>query len=223
MSAHNNDGADAPTAEANDGHTAHTAAREPVISDEELHNLPYATSHTPTGLLDWAEMLEAKNPGLKRNWILFTNDYTTHHYHKINGELRGPAEEMSRYTLAARDNINDFLDVLPKHKGTTFRGTHVPTSVIEEAIQKGVYRDDAFFSTSTREHIALYHRDKSDPATGYSKVFFEVEGNGGSHILPFSQAEAESEVLFRTGTDFDIVDHSYDPKDGYRIVLRPKK
>ena len=223
MSAHNNDGADAPTAEANDGHTAHTAAREPVISDEELHNLPYATSHTPTGLLDWAEMLEAKNPGLKRNWILFTNDYTTHHYHKINGELRGPAEEMSRYTLAARDNINDFLEVLPKHKGTTFRGTHVPTSVIEEAIQKGVYRDDAFFSTSTREHIALYHRDKSDPATGYSKVFFEVEGNGGSHILPFSQAEAESEVLFRTGTDFDIVDHSYDPKDGYRIVLRPKK
>ena len=223
MSAHNNNGADAPTAEANDGHTAHTADREPVISDEELHNLPYATSHTPTGLLDWAEMLEAKNPGLKRNWILFTNDYTTHHYHKINGELRGPAEEMSRYTLAARDNINDFLEVLPKHKGTTFRGTHVPTSVIEEAIQKGVYRDDAFFSTSTREHIALYHRDKSDPATGYSKVFFEVEGNGGSHILPFSQAEAESEVLFRTGTDFDIVDHSYDPKDGYRIVLRPKK
>lgn len=61
------------------------------------------------------------------------------------------------------------------------------------------------------------------PEPGETRVLFEIENASGSNIRPMSMYATEDEILFKSGVDFDVIDHKRHPDGSYTIKLRQRK
>lgn len=109
------------------------------------------------------------------------------------------------------------------HNKAVFRGTKVPQHIIDEAIRTGVYRDPAFFSTTTKPKVAEMFMQRLKPEPGETRVLFEIENASGSNIRPMSMYATQDEILFKSGVEFDVVKRTEHPDGSYTIKLRQRE
>jgi hypothetical protein len=139
--------------------------------------------------------------------------YTGSAYDEINSYLRGTDSTFNIRTpeelAQISDDISRGLDRLPPYEGTTFRGTNLPDSILDNIEQGGRYSDPAFSSTS--ESIDVAQNFRSD-----GNALFHIDGTAGrdiQHISIFDKTEAE--VLFDKGHEFTVVDKVWNKDGGY--------
>lgn len=61
------------------------------------------------------------------------------------------------------------------------------------------------------------------PKPGETGVLFGIEEVSGSNIRPMSMYATEDEILFKSGVEFDVIDHERHPDGSYRIKLRQRE
>ena len=171
----------------------------------------------------WMDACIDQNPDLTRPQLLAAYDYSSPRYKEINGWLRNPSMEVSDDIPETVENLNKFLDRLPPHDGTVFRGTQVPGHILDEALRTGVYRDPAFFSSSTTREVAEGFRDSGTLEAGNRRVLFEIQDASGSNIRPMSMYATENEVLFKSGLEFDIVKKTEHADGSWTIKLKQRR
>lgn len=152
-------------------------------------------------ILQWVDDMHEKYPELSKEEIHGVWDYTTDKgYGDMNGALRStdptPPEVQARI-----DNAVAGLDRLPTHEGTTYRGTNLPDSVVDEIARTGTYSDKAFSSSSMNESTA---RDFIRPY-GDNPTYMKIDGHSSSDVRPFSAAQREAEFLFKPDTKFEVL------------------
>jgi hypothetical protein len=121
----------------------------------------------------------------------------------MNTALRDPGSFSAHELQKAQERIaavNHGLSELPPHPGTTYRGTRIPESMLDDYKVGHVVSDPAFWSTSESEAVAQSFR-------GGGNALFEVHGMTGRDVVQLSRyGSSEAEVLFRSGTRFEILD-----------------
>lgn len=65
--------------------------------------------------------------------------------------------------------------------------------------------------------------ERLKPEPGEARVLFEIENASGSNIRPMSMYATQDEILFKSGVEFDVIDHQRHPDGSYTIKLRQRK
>jgi uncharacterized protein YukE len=167
----------------------------------DLADIPYQK-----GTPEWAAAVHERYPNLSEEGALGVWDYTTDNgYQTMNTALRDPGALAAHELPKAQERIaavNRGLSELPPHPGTTYRGTDIPASMLDDYQVGRVVSDPAFLSTSESEAVAQGFRSRNG-----GNAFFEVHGATGRNVAPLSQyGSGEAEVLFRSGTRFEVLD-----------------
>ncbi|GGF20453.1 hypothetical protein GCM10011611_28120 [Aliidongia dinghuensis] len=130
--------------------------------------------------------------------------YTTNEgYSAINPALRG-LQPMTPELSAFQTHIESGLDKLPPFSGTSFRGTDLPPSVLDNYQVGETVADPAFASSST-----------TSPFSGTTRM--EMAGESGRDISFLSEYPKEAEVLFKPNTPFLVTDRATMP-DGTTLL-----
>lgn len=98
------------------------------------------------GLDPWLDEVTRAHPEVDRNGLRGIWDYTTDNgYDTMNNAMRGdgPIDPAVQNRI---DATNRGLDQLPNYEGTTYRGTNLPDSVVDQIKCGGKYSDRAFSS-----------------------------------------------------------------------------
>ena len=152
---------------------------------------------------EWAQAVNEAYPDLSPQGAKGLWDYTTNDgYETMNGALRSPATFAPDDLAIAQERIamvDRGLAELPAQPGTTFRGTNLPESVLDDYRVGNVVSDNAYWSTSTDVAEAQRFR-------GSGNALFEIEGQTGRDIARLSEYPTESEVLFGHGTRFEVIE-----------------
>ncbi|MDZ5661058.1 ADP-ribosyltransferase domain-containing protein [Nocardioides sp. S-58] len=164
----------------------------------------------------WLDEVSRAHPELDREGVRGIWDYTTNDgYDTMNNAMRqiGPNEA---HVQARIDATNRGLDQLPDYEGTTYRGTNLPDDVVERINNGGNLSDGAFTSSSTNPNVAegFLNPSKDNPTR------ITIEGHSGSNVGPFSAAQKEAEILFRGGTEFEVLSNTVGPDGVRQLVVR---
>jgi hypothetical protein len=164
----------------------------------------------------WLDEVTQQHPELDRDGVRGIWDYTTNDgYDVMNGNLReiGPNELSVQERI---DATNKGLDQLPKYDGTTYRATNLPDSVVDNINNGGNYSDRAFTSSSTNPNVAegFMNPGKDNPTR------ITIDGHSGSNVGPFSAARSEAEILFKGGTEFEVLSNTIGPDGVRQLVVR---
>ena len=195
------------------------------LTKEEIEALPQAPRRgaSAEAVDAWMDACIEQVPDLTRQELKAVYDYSGPQYEVINGWLRDPSMAVSADIPKTVETLNKFLDRLPPHEGTVFRGTKVPQHIIDEALRTGVYRDPAFFSTSTKSEVAEMFMGRLKPEPGEARVLFEIEEASGSNIHPMSMYAKQDEILFKSGVDFEVLDKTRHDDGSWTIKLRQRE
>ena len=164
----------------------------------------------------WLDEVVSQHPELDREGVRGIWDYTTNDgYDVMNNNMRqiGPNELSVQERI---DATNRGLDQLPKYDGTTYRGTNLPQDVVDHINNGGNYSDRAFSSSSTNPNVAenFFDPHRENPTR------MTIDGHSGSNVGPFSAARSEAEILFRGGTEFEVLSNTVGPDGVRNLVLR---
>lgn len=164
----------------------------------------------------WLDEVTQQHPELDREGVRGIWDYTTNDgYDVMNGNMReiGPNELSVQERI---DATNKGLDQLPKYDGTTYRATNLPDSVVDNINNGGNYSDRAFTSSSTNPNVAegFMNPGKDNPTR------ITIDGHSGSNVGPFSAARSEAEILFKGGTEFEVLSNTIGPDGVRQLVVR---
>jgi hypothetical protein len=164
----------------------------------------------------WLDEVVSQHPELDREGVRGIWDYTTNDgYDVMNNNMRqiGPNELSVQERI---DATNRGLDQLPKYDGTTYRGTNLPQDVVDHINNGGNYSDRAFSSSSTNPNVAesFFNPNRENPTR------MTIDGHSGSNVGPFSAARSEAEILFRGGTEFEVLSNTVGPDGVRNLVLR---
>ncbi|MDU5164491.1 MAG: ADP-ribosyltransferase, partial [Actinomyces sp.] len=196
------------------------------LTKEEIEALPQAPNHkvaTPEAVEAWIDECIKQIPDLTHEELMAVYNYSGPQYKLINGWLRDPSMAVPADIPKTVETLNKFLDRLPPHNEAVFRGTKVPQHIIDEAIHTGVYRDPAFFSTTTKSEVAEFFMNRLNPEPGETRVLFEIQDASGSNIRPMSMYATQDEILFKSGVDFEVVDYDKLSDGSYTIKLRQRE
>ncbi len=167
----------------------------------------------------WADGVVAAHPQLARGEVKGLYTYTTNEgYTAMNGFLRNgtPLDGPMQTHL---DGAVDGLNRLPRVEDTTYRGTRLPQSVVDDMLETKTFRDDAFLSSSFKPDTAADFAAGGNPAN--PSVIFEIEGRTGVDVSPFSAyGTGEAEVLFKPGTPFTIGSMERDASGVWHATMR---
>jgi hypothetical protein len=164
----------------------------------------------------WLDEVSRAHPELDRDGIRGIWDYTTDNgYDTMNNAMRGDGP----IDPAVQDRIdatNRGLDQLPSYEGTTYRGTNLPDSVVERINNGGNLSDGAFTSSSLDPDVAqgFMNLGRDNPTS------ITIQGHSGTNVGPFSAAQGEAEILFRGGTEFQVLENSVDANGVRHLVVR---
>ncbi|MBA3782716.1 MAG: hypothetical protein H0X12_12805, partial [Nocardioides sp.] len=123
----------------------------------KFDDIPHAPgdglSHGHPDIESWVDEVHAQHPELSTDGIRGLHDYTTNDgYTRMNSELRFPTGDPA---VEARINAtNQGISELPAQPGTTYRGTNLPDSVVDDIGRTGQYNDPAFSSSSHSPSVA---------------------------------------------------------------------
>lgn len=135
-------------------------------------------------------------------------DYTGPHYVEINEALRGQ-RPMTPELQDQIDAATRALDRLPDHPGTVWRGENAPANAdYLDAYQPGQIVTNRSFTSADQD------------AAFPGNVQYTIESSHGKGIQHLSQyASTENEVLFRPGTQFEVLTRNED-NGVIKIVMR---
>ena len=196
------------------------------LTVEEIESLPQAPNHkvaTPEAVKAWVDACIEQIPDLSHEELMAVYNYSGPQYKLINGWLRDPSMAVPADIPKTVETLNEFLDRLPPHNKAVFRGTKVPQHILDEAFRTGVYRDPAFFSTSTKAEVAERFMNRLKPEPGETRVLFEIEEASGSNIRPMSMYATQDEILFKSGVDFEVLDKTRHDNGSWTIKLRQRE
>lgn len=144
-------------------------------------------------------------------------DYTGDAYGNLNGGLRagGPLWPSSLNDLNA--NLTSALDKLPDYDGRSYRGVHLPPEVLDSMVPGGTHTDPGFVSSSTDFSVAENRREAGD-----SNALITIDGRSGSDVSDLSSNPGEAEILFGSGTTFDVVSKTQNPHGVWEIHLKER-
>ena len=164
----------------------------------------------------WLDEVTQAHPELDREGIRGIWDYTTDNgYDTMNNAMRGDGP-LDPAVQSRIDATNRGLDQLPSHEGTTYRGTNLPDSVVDNINNGGNLSDGAFTSSSLDPGVAddFMNLGRDNPTS------ITIEGHSGTNVGPFSAAQREAEILFRGGTEFQVLENSVDANGVRHLVVR---
>jgi len=163
----------------------------------------------------WLDEVVARHPELDRGGVRGVWHYTTDGgYRMVNGEMRSPTgDAVVRQHV---DATNRGLDQLPSYRGTTYRGTNLPQSVVDDIEAGRPLTDPGFSSSSLNQDVARGFMDRN--ARNPTRI--SIEGHSGVNVQPFSAAQGEAEILFRGGTKFDVLSNYVDHEGVRHLVVR---
>ncbi|SEF10664.1 ADP-ribosyltransferase [Jiangella alba] len=141
---------------------------------------------------------------------LALDDYTGDGYFDMNAALRSPGADIPAGLQGRIDRVSDALANLPAHPGTTYRGTDLNDSQLANYEPGEVVTERGFTSTSTDPDVADTDFD--------GNTYFIVEGRSGRDVAPYSDVSHESEILFNTGTEFEVLDKVFDEDMGKWVI-----
>jgi hypothetical protein len=196
------------------------------LTVEEIESLPQAPNHkvaTPEAVKAWVDACIEQIPDLSHEELMAVYNYSGPQYKLINGWLRDPSMAVPADIPKTVETLNEFLDRLPPHNKAVFRGTKVPQHILDEAFRTGVYRDPAFFSTSTKAEVAERFMNRLKPEPGETRVLFEIEEASGSNVRPMSMYATQDEILFKSGVDFEVLDKTRHDNGSWTIKLRQRE
>jgi len=142
--------------------------------------------------------------------------YSTDAYKNLNNALRG-STPMTEAFEAQTALINQALDKLPSsvYNGegkVLYRAVNFTDEEVARLFKEGgEFTENGFASTTySQEAISTYMRDVP------KNVLLRIEGKTGKLIEDISLKPGEKEVLFKSGTKFEVmkIDISADPTDG---------
>ena len=171
----------------------------------DLSDIPY-----PRGSDEWAQAVSSRYPALSPDDVRAVHDYTTNAgYDAMNGHLRTGGLDPA--VQARVDATAAALDRLPASPGTTYRGTNLPAEVLEAYRPGHLVADPAFLSTSVDPVVAR----------NFGSMDVTVHGHSGVDVAPLSAYGREGEILFRPGTQFEVLSRAPDAATGrLQIVLQ---
>ncbi len=145
---------------------------------------------------------------LSDDQVAAIHGYTTNEgYTQLNPALRGQTA-MTPETEAFSTHLTEGLDRLPPYDGVSTRGSSPPQSVLDGYQPGRVVSDAAPKSTAV------------DPNRAFEGSLIEtVQGNSGRDISAFSNYP-ETEVLFKPGTQFEVLDRVTTPSDQTLVNIR---
>ncbi len=166
-----------------------------------------------------AEQLKASNPqfaNIPTDDLVALRGYTDdvinpatglRDYQAMNQALRGgdPAQ-LAQYDAYIR-SATSALNQLPPNPGTVFRGANLPPDVLDNYRVGETVTERAFTSTS------------SDPAQSFPGTQFVINSTSGRNVAGASAIPSESEILFRPGTQFEVLRVDVDAATGVRTVF----
>lgn len=120
--------------------------------------------------------------------------YMGHGYGCINRHLWKTPDAVPKASLLV-DRVNSALRRLPRYQGLVIRGSKLPENVKAKHTQGATVTYEAFTSTSTNRQTA---EDFSEDA------MFIIYSHSGRPVMTLS--DGENEILFRSNTNFRIVD-----------------
>ncbi|MEG8183778.1 hypothetical protein GZH49_35505 [Nocardia terpenica] len=140
-------------------------------------------------------------------------DYTSSGGRELNAAIRDGRIKDSDALQFRTDNINEALSKLPDYRGpVTRRVEDLPPDVLARYQPGSSVTEEAFTSTSKSPEVSK--------AFG-SDVEFQIFSKTGKDVTQYAGANAqEQEVLFRSGTNFDVMERFPDPTCPYRTVIR---
>lgn len=127
--------------------------------------------------------------------------YSGSHYVALNSHLR--EGKMSKTQWAFTQSLNAGLDKLPKHTETTYRKATLNANQLALYEPGMIIEERGFMSTSKNQ------------GTWSGDTQFIVHGKSGRDIQKLSSHPSEAEVLFKSGTRFEVVS-----KSGNTITLK---
>ncbi|WP_313627218.1 PAAR domain-containing protein [Kosakonia sp.] len=179
---------------------AEPVAVKPVATAKPLMSLKEAVGEAKASkwIARGRELIDNKAPHLSK---LLTDDqvgalhgYTTDPgYKMINPALRG-TKPLTPELEAFAQHINEGLDNLPAHTGTTFRGMNsLPDEVLSQYTPGNTVSDRAFVSSDINKAFD-------------GPIQMKMEGYSGRKIDFLSEFNAtETEVLFKSNTQFEVI------------------
>nr|WP_260174026.1 toxin glutamine deamidase domain-containing protein [Nocardioides albus] len=182
-----------------------------------------APGEDPVQIEDHAKP-EAK---LNRDDYPNTQDYAGEAYNRINPYLRG--EYDAPPFMGADDMIDGVkreLDSLPPTQEVSHRGMYMERSMVDRLFSGERFSDPAFLSTTKSPDVASnwideLHDNRDPDAAPKDKVLVRVEGHTGRDISDISLNSGEKEILFKPGTEFDVVGRHWNDSAGrWEIELR---
>ncbi|MGA4792254.1 ADP-ribosyltransferase [Nocardia sp. AB354] len=140
-------------------------------------------------------------------------DYTTSGGRELNAALRDGRVEGSDALKFRVDNVNEALGKLPDYKGVVTRrvdSKEMPPDVLARYQPGKTVTEDGFTSTSRAPEGTPFPGD----------VEFQIFSKSGKDITEYAQPEyrREQEVLFRSGTPFDVTERFTDPATGHTVI-----
>ncbi|WP_328388523.1 ADP-ribosyltransferase [Nocardia sp. NBC_00416] len=152
-------------------------------------------------------------PSLSPDDEMAINAYTGQDYQWINEALRNPLADPDTYAQARIDALNQALGKLPNYEGQVVRHTYLPDDVLARYRVGEEITETAFTSTSQNPAGA------SELFKGVSNVEMQIISKTGKDVSGLSKSPEELEVLFQSGTPFEVVQRFTDPVTG-RTVIR---
>ncbi|RJO76637.1 hypothetical protein D5S18_10190 [Nocardia panacis] len=138
-------------------------------------------------------------------------DYTGGGAYDLNAGLRSGNLSVEQQVRA--DQLNATLDKLPDYQGMVTRRTTLPQDVLDRYKIGGVSTEKGFTSSSATAEAAM---------KGEREVEYQIVSVHGKYVGHYSNAPQELEVLFKSGTNFDVLNKFTDPKTG-RIIIQMRE
>ncbi|QIS18746.1 ADP-ribosyltransferase [Nocardia terpenica] len=138
-------------------------------------------------------------------------DYTHSGGRELNAAIRDGRVKDSDALQFRTDNVNEALSKLPNYEGqVTRRVSDMPPEVLAKYQKGNEITEEAFTSSSQHPESAFA-----------GETEFQIISKTGKDVSQYAGENApESEILFKTGTKFDVVDRFPDPNVPGREIIR---
>jgi hypothetical protein len=209
--------------------TSQQAAKKERILIESGFDSSTANRIVRSGAVDTSEQLYdpfwrekrasfIRSRGLTESEAQVIESYSSDGYFQINQWLRG-RQALSKTIEDQINLVEHALDKLPPYLGVSYRGqTLRPDFDVSQYPIGGTISLDSFWSSSLNRRLA-------EEWSGDTRhIVYEIVGSGqGKRIDDLSFFKSETEVLFRPGTRFKILDRRVDDQGNYFFRLLEEK